>query len=122
MPIQSIWTDIKFIDSWSDEATEYSTQKPESLLERIIGASSNEGGLIADFFCGSGTILSASEKLNRKWMGKFAIHTTRKRLINIQCNLKAENKSYRAFEMLNLGKYERQFYIGVNPDLREMQK
>jgi len=126
MPTQSIWTDIKFIDSWSDEATEYSTQKPESLLERIIGASSNEGDLIADFFCGSGTIFSASEKLNRKWigsdLGKLAIHTTRKRLINIQRNLKSENKSYRAFEILNLGKYERQFYIGVNPDLREMQK
>lgn len=126
MPIQSMWTDTKFLDSWSPEDTGYSTQKPEALLERIIKASSNEGDLVADFFCGSGTTAAVAEKLGRKWiatdLGKFAIHTTRKRLIGVQRQLKAEGRDYRAFEILNLGKYERQHYIGVNPDLRDVEK
>ena len=67
-----------------------------------------------------------AEKLGRKWiatdLGKFAIHTTRKRLIGMQRQLKAEGKDYRAFEILNLGKYERQHYIGINPDLREAEQ
>jgi len=76
--------------------------------------------------CGSGTTAAVAEKLGRKWivgdLGKFAIHTTRKRLIGVQRQLKAEGKDYRAFEILNLGKYERQHYIGVNPNLREAEK
>ena len=104
----------------------YPTQKPEALLERIIKASSNEGDLIADFFCGSGTTLAVAEKLGRKWigsdLGKFAIHTTRKRMIEVQRELKANNKDYRSFEILNLGKYERQHFIGVNPNLRDELK
>jgi len=110
----------------SKEFLGYPTQKPEALLERIIKASSNENDLIADFFCGSGTTLAVAEKLNRKWigsdLGKFAIHTTRKRMIGVQRQLRKENKSWRAFEILNLGKYERQHYIGVNPNLREQEK
>ena len=104
----------------------YATQKPETLVERIIKASSNEGDLIADFFCGSGTTAAVAERLGRKWivsdLGKFAIHTTRKRLIGVQRQLKKDNQPYRAFEILNLGKYERQHYIGVNPNLREAEK
>jgi len=104
----------------------FPTQKPEKLLERIIGASSNEGDLVADFFCGSGTTLSVAEKLGRKWigsdLGKFSIHTTRKRIIGVQREMRKSGKDFRAFEILNLGKYERQHYIGVNPDLREEQK
>jgi DNA modification methylase len=110
----------------SPERIGYPTQKPEALLERIIAASSNEGDLIADFFCGSGTTAAVAEKLGRKWivcdLGKFAIHTTRKRLIGVQRQLKEEGKDYRAFEILNLGKYERQHYIGVNPNLREAEQ
>jgi DNA modification methylase len=124
--IQSIWTDIKAANSQAVERVDYPTQKPESLLERIIKASSNEGDLIADIFSGSGTALAVAEKLNRKWigcdLGKFAIHTTRKRLIGVQRQRKAEGKDYRAFEILNLGKYERQHYIGVNPNLREEEQ
>jgi len=126
MEIQSLWANIKFLDSWSPEDTGYSTQKPEALLERIIKASSNEGDLVADFFCGSGTTAAVTEKLGRKWivsdLGKFAIHTTRKRMIGVQRGLKAGVKDYRAFEILNLGKYERQHYIGVNPNLREEEQ
>jgi len=95
------------------------------LLERIIKASSNEGDIVADFFCGSGTTCAVSEKLGRKWiasdLGKFAIHTTRKRMIQVQRDLNKEAKNYRAFEILNLGKYERQHYIGVS-DLADDKK
>lgn len=93
----------------------YPTEKPIALLERIIRASSNEGDLIADFFSGSGATASVAEKLNRKWiatdLGRFSIHTTRKRLINVQREFKKNGKDFRAFEILNLGKYERQFFI-----------
>src|SRR6185437_17057107 len=69
---------------------------------------------------------SVAERLGRKWiasdLGKFAIHTTRKRLIGVQRQLKSEGKNYRAFEILNLGKYERQHYVGVNPNLREAEQ
>ena len=82
--------------------------------------------MVGDFFIGSGTIAAVAEKLGRKWigtdLGKFAIHTTRKRLIGVQRELKASGKDYRAFEILNLGKYERQHYVGVNPNLREAEK
>jgi DNA modification methylase len=124
--ISDFWGDIDVINSMADEYQNYMTQKPEALLERIIKASSNQGDLVADFFCGSGTTAAVAEKLGRKWiasdLGKFGVHTTRKRMIGVQRALKAEGKDYRAFEILNLGKYERQHFIGVNPDLREEQK
>jgi len=126
--VDAIWTDILGFGTRTaaSEITGYATQKPEALLERIIKVSSNENDLVADFFCGSGTTAAVAEKLGRKWivsdLGKFAIHTTRKRLIGVQRELKAEGKNYRAFEILNLGKYERQHYIGVNPNLREAEQ
>ena len=124
--VDNIWTDISPVNSQAQQDTGYATQKPEALLERIIKASSNEGDLIADFFCGSGTLPAVAEKLGRKWiatdLGKFAIHTTRKRLLGVQRQLKKEGKPYRAFEVLNLGKYERQHYVGVNENLREEEK
>ena len=120
------WFTMDYINVMSSERVDYPTQKPETLLERIIEASSNEGDIVADFFCGSGTTCAVAEKLGRKWigsdLGKFAVHTTRKRMIGVQRQLKADDKSWRAFEILNLGKYERQHYIGVNPDLREEEK
>jgi hypothetical protein len=126
VPAQDIWVDLNPINSQAKESSGYATQKPEALLERIIKASSNEGDLVADFFCGSGTTAAVAEKLGRKWivsdLGKFAIHTTRKRMIGVQRELKAQGKDYRAFEILNLGKYERQHYIGVNPNLREAEQ
>ena len=120
--VDDVWS-LDKINNSAKEALGYPTQKPEALLERIIKASSNEGDLVADFFCGSGTMAAVAEKLGRKWicsdLGKFAIHTTRKRMIGVQRRFKAKGKDYRAFEILNLGKYERQHYIGVNPNLRE---
>jgi len=127
LAIGSLWNDIPNLSHGRNpENLSYPTQKPGKLLERIITASSNEGDIVADFFCGSGTTLAVAEKLGRKWigsdLGKFAIHTTRKRMINVQRQLKEKGKNYRAFEILNLGKYERQHYIGVNVDLREEQQ
>ena len=95
-------------------------------MERIIKASSNEGDLVADFFCGSGTTAAVAEKLGRKWiatdLGKFGIHTTRKRLISVQRELKAAGKAFRAFEVLNLGRYERQAYLNVSGRLTGKKK
>jgi DNA modification methylase len=123
--VDSVWR-IDKLNNSAIAAVGYPTQKPENLIERIVVASSTEGDLIADFFSGSGTTAAVAEKLGRKWitsdLGKFSIHTTRKRMIGVQRQLKAEGKSYRAFEILNLGKYERQHYIGVNPNLREVEK
>jgi SAM-dependent methyltransferase len=88
----------------------YDTQKPEALLERIVQASSNPGDLVADFFCGSGTTIAVAKKLGRNWigcdLGRFAVHTSRKRLIGAQRERKEAGKPYRSFEILNLGKYE----------------
>jgi len=124
--VGSVWTDISPVNSQAAERLGYDTQKPETLIERIIQSSSNEGDLVADFFCGSGTTAAVAEKLGRKWivsdLGKFAIHTTRKRMIGVQRALKAEGKDYRAFEILNMGRYEREHYIGVNPNLREEEQ
>jgi len=123
---RDVWDDVKVMHPRSDSRIGYPTQKPEALLERIIKASSNPNDLVCDFFCGSGTTLAVAEKLGRKWigtdLGKFAIHTTRKRMISIQRQLKEEGKDYRAFEILNLGKYERQHYIGINENLRDEEK
>jgi adenine-specific DNA-methyltransferase len=120
------WDDIPQLNQVARDRTDYPTQKPKELAERIIKASSNEGDLVADFFVGSGTTIAVAEKLGRKWigsdLGKFAIHTTRKRMIGVQRELKKAGKDYRAFEILNLGKYERQHYIGVNPNLRDEEK
>jgi DNA modification methylase len=104
----------------------YATQKPETIAERIIRACTQEGDLVGDFFGGSGTTAAVAEKFGRKWitsdLGKFAIHTTRKRIIGVQRELKSTQRNYRAFEILNLGKYERQHFVGVNENLREAEQ
>ena len=124
--LSTIWEDIERIGNTSGERLDYPTQKPEALLDRIIRASSNENDIVSDFFCGSGTTLAVAEKLGRKWigsdLGKFAIHTTRKRMIGVQRELRKAGKDFRAFEILNLGKYERAHYIGVNMSLREEER
>ena len=97
------------IKSFSREKTGYETQKNESVLRRILRASSNPNDLVADFFCGSGTTLAVAEKLGRRWigcdLGRWAVHLTRKRLLDIE--------HCKPFTLLNLGKYERQHWQGV---------
>jgi adenine specific DNA methylase Mod len=112
--IDNLWTDIVPVNSQATEDTGYDTQKPEALLDRIIKASSNEGDLIGDFFCGSGTTGVVAERLGRRWimsdLGRFAIHTSRKRLIELQRELHSAANPYRAFDVFNLGRYERQWW------------
>lgn len=126
LPLGDLWDDIGPVASQASERLDYPTQKPEALIERIVNANSNEGDLVADFFCGSGTTAAVAEKLGRKWiatdLGKFAVHTTRKRLIGVQRQLQQEGKPFRAFEILNLGRYERQAYLNVGGRLSAGQK
>ena len=105
----NVWEDLNLANPMADERTGYATQKPEILLDRIVRASSKPGDLVADFFCGSGTTLAVAEKLGRRWigcdLGRWSIHVTRKRLLGIE--------NCKPFEVLNLGKYERQYWQGV---------
>ena len=74
IPIQDIITDIYPIAPQAKERLSYPTQKPEALLERIIRASSNEGDIVFDPFCGCGTTIAAAHKLNRRWIGIDITH------------------------------------------------
>ena len=84
---ESWWVDMSNVSAWRTELLDYPTQKPECLLERIIKASSNEGSIVLDCFCGSGTTAAVAEKLGRRWimadLNKGAIQTTIKRLQGI---------------------------------------
>lgn len=125
--ISDVWNDITQLGtSIQKEKLDYPTQKPEKLVERILLLDTNEGDLVADFFCGSGTTMAVAEKLNRKWLcsdlGKFSIHTSRKRMIDVQRELKKSGKDFRAFEILNVGKYERENYVETNDDLRAEER
>jgi len=87
-----MWTDIQSVVSWSREGLGYPTQKPEALLERIIEASSNEGDIVFDPFCGCGTTITVAEKLKRRWVGidvnSKACTIAEKRLAQGQLGLK----------------------------------
>ena len=87
VPIQDIWTDIPPINSRSRERLGYPTQKPLALLRRIIEASTDEGDVVLDPFCGCGTAVDAAEALNRRWIGMdvscLAINVIRERLQNV---------------------------------------
>lgn len=74
VPLQSIWSDIHSLKGGAAERLGYPTQKPEALLERIINASSNEGDVVLDPFCGCGTAVAVAERLNRKWIGIDITH------------------------------------------------
>lgn len=126
IPIQDVITDVFPINAMAQQRLDYPTQKPEALIERFLKASSNPDDLVADFFGGSGTTAAVAEKLGRKWivtdLGKFGIHTTRKRLIQVQRELKAAGQPFRAFEVLNLGRYERQAYLNIGGRLSAKKK
>jgi DNA modification methylase len=108
--LQDLWVNVGRMKGGSD----YPTQKPESLLNRIIDIACPPNGLVLDFFCGSGTTGAVSEMLGRKWimcdLGRFAIHHSRKRLIDLQRDLFTAGEPYRSFDVYNLGRYERQWW------------
>jgi site-specific DNA-methyltransferase (adenine-specific) len=74
VPLQDLWIDIPPINSQAQERLGYPTQKPVALLERIVQASSNEGDLVLDPFCGCGTTIHAAQKLGRQWIGIDVTH------------------------------------------------
>ncbi len=104
VPLQSLWDDLKMMSR--SEMVGYPTQKPESLLTRILSSSSEPGALVLDCFAGSGTTAVVAEQLGRRWitcdLSRFAIHTTRKRLLG--------TADLKPFVVQNLGKYERQLW------------
>lgn len=114
--IQNIWTDIPIVNPMAKERLDYDTQKPSALLERIIKASSNEGDLVADFFCGSGTTLAVAEKLNRRWigseLGKVGIQVSRARLVEQEA---------KPFLIENIGNYQREMIYLTGGKIYEMQ-
>jgi DNA modification methylase len=111
---EDYWTDIEQLNREDAERLGFATQKPEALLKRIIAASSDPGDLVADLFCGSGTTGAVAEKLGRRWimadLGRFAVHITRKRMMQVQRGLHDAGAPYRAFDVHNLGRYERQWW------------
>ena len=115
--MSDVWELPMIQGSASRERTHYGTQKPESLLKRIIKASSNENDLVADFFVGSGTTLAVAEKLNRRWigteLGKVGIQVTRGRLVEQEAN---------PFIVENIGNYQREMIYLSGGRIYEMQK
>jgi len=112
-PVGDVWT-LPIINPVANERLDYPTQKPRVLAERIVRASCPEDGIVMDLFCGSGTTIEAAERLGRKWigcdLGRFSVHVSRKRLIELQRELFGANQRYRSFDVFNLGRYERQWW------------
>ena len=114
LPIENLWMDFMAIPSQSSERVDYTTQKPEALLERIILTASNPGDLVFDCFMGSGTTQAVAMKLGRRFIGADinlgAVQTTTKRLLKIakesQDNLLQEETIYKGFEVYNVNNYE----------------
>ncbi len=110
--IDSNWTDI----SGYDQLTGYPTENSEPLLERVIKTATKEGDIVLDFFGGSGTTAAVAEKLNRKWIicdiGKLALYTIQKRLLNIESSKSVDNpkqqygKAAKSFISINTGHYD----------------
>lgn len=112
--VDSVWYLSMLQPADKTENLGYATQKPEAVVGRIINTATDEGDLVADFYCGSGTTLAVAEQLGRRWigsdLGRFSIHTSRKRLIGVQRELHSSHRPYRSFDVFNLGRYERQWW------------
>ncbi|MCL1916472.1 MAG: restriction endonuclease [Desulfovibrionaceae bacterium] len=115
IPLSDFWDDISLIHSMGSESLGYPTQKPLALLERIIQASSNEGDIVLDPFCGCGTAVHAAQKLNRRWIGiditHLAISLIEKRLRDafpdVQYDVHGTPKDIEgAYDLAMRGKYQ----------------
>ena len=112
VPLQDLWDDVKMIRGihTSSEGVGYATQKPQALLDRVVKLASNPSSIVCDFFAGSGTTMVAAEQAGRRWvgcdLGRFAVQLTRKRLLEVE--------GCKQFELLNLGRYERRYWQGIN--------
>ncbi len=107
MKLNDIFLDIGGVMGGSNERIDFDTQKPLKLLKRLIAVSSNPGDVVADFFCGSGTTLVASQELGRRWIGSeiswLGIHSTKKRLLEC-CGLNGKSGSNSGFSVYDLKK------------------
>ena len=112
-PMRDVW-DIPHVLGANPERVDYPTQKPIALLRRLIESVTEPDDIVADFFCGSGTTCVAAEMLGRKWiasdLGRFAIHTSTKRILETQRECFSRGEQYRSFDLYNLGRYERQWW------------
>ena len=110
VPLQDIWTDIVPVQGGATENEFYPTQKPLTLLERIIEVATDPGDIVFDCFMGSGTTQAVAMKLGRRFVGADinlgAIQITTKRLINAAKELEHDNKAYTGFEVYNVNNYE----------------
>lgn len=118
-----LYTMVNLRDVWNipalrgnqPERVDYPTQKPEALLDRIIRVSSNEDSIVADLFCGSGTTGAVAERLGRRWImcdqGELAIHTCRKRLLELHLELKKAGHSPHPFRVYDLGKHDQRLWL-----------
>ena len=115
--IDDVWRISMLQPADKTQNLNYPTQKPESLIERIIKASSNEGDLVADFFCGSGTTMAVAERLNRRWIGcnldKVGLQVSRNRLVN---------QGTKPFLLENIGNYQRHMIYLSGSKIGEMQR
>lgn len=97
--VDSVWDDIPPVNPEAQERADYPTQKPESLIERVILASTNKGDIVLDAFAGSGTTAVAAEKTDRQWIsidcGRLAIYTAQKRLLNLTTKIGGDKKDVR---------------------------
>jgi DNA modification methylase len=109
VPALDVISDIAPLNNATSERTGYPTQKPEELIRHLVEISSNRGDLVLDCFSGSGTTAAVAETLARRWiacdLGRFSIHTTRKRLLAIE--------KVKPFVVQNLGKYERKAWMAA---------
>jgi len=103
---------IEIVNQSAVERIDYPTQKPETLLEKIIKASSNKGDIVLDAFAGSGTTVAVAEKLDRRWIamdiGKLAIYTTQKRMLTLRKNIgnTGDKLEQKPFTLYNAGLYD----------------
>lgn len=109
-PVQNLWDDIEMISSQSAERLGYPTQKPEALLERIIKASSNEGDVVLDAYCGCGTTVAVAQKLNRQWIG---IDITYQSISLILKRLKNESKDGNVLDNVEISGVPKDFESAV---------
>ncbi len=120
VPVQSLWDDLPALHSQAKERLGYPTQKPESLLERIVSASSNRGGVVLDPFCGCGTSIAVANRLDRRWIGmdisSTAVNIMRARLARQggtldAANIKVVGMPTREEDLRNLKPFEFQNWI-----------
>jgi DNA modification methylase len=122
--LQDVWVDIPPLNSQAEERVGYPTQKPDALVRRILGASTDEGDLVLDCFSGSGTTAVVAESMNRRWIandaGKLAIYLTQRRLLSDlasrkrRANRKSAAPEVRPFDLCTSGLYDNSLLEGLD--------